>query len=116
MTVESPCNRICTLDESNVCLGCFRTLDEICRWTAFSELERARVMAQLRLRREEREARTQPAVAVSTCERCGAEFHCGSQDQQPCWCSKFPGVEPVAGMSCLCPECLATAGAREVRA
>jgi hypothetical protein len=118
MSVESPCNRICTLDEANVCLGCFRTLDEICRWTAFSEAERARVLARLPLRREDHQARTQPAPAVSMsiCERCDAQFHCGAQDAQPCWCSQLPTVEPVAGMGCLCPDCLAAAGASRVQA
>ena len=117
MTVESPCNRVCTLDEAGICLGCFRTVDEICRWTSFSEPERAQVLARLALRREDYRTRVESApVSMSTCESCGAQFHCGSQDQEPCWCREFPAVEPVAGMSCLCPDCLATAGAGRARA
>jgi hypothetical protein len=48
MMIESPCNKICTLDaRSGFCLGCGRTVDEIARWTAMSAAERARVMAEL---------------------------------------------------------------------
>ena len=44
----------------------------------------------------------------SRCQRCGAGFHCGMNDQQPCWCaSDFPPViSGEAGGSCLCPRCL----------
>jgi predicted Fe-S protein YdhL (DUF1289 family) len=46
--IESPCNRICTLDPSSGrCLGCGRSLDEIARWTHMSDAERARVVAGL---------------------------------------------------------------------
>jgi hypothetical protein len=48
MMIESPCNKICTLDaRSGFCLGCGRTVDEIARWTAMSAAERACVMAEL---------------------------------------------------------------------
>lgn len=30
--IPSPCIRICTLDDDDVCVGCLRSLDEICRW------------------------------------------------------------------------------------
>lgn len=46
--IETPCVEICTLDaRSGLCLGCGRTIDEIARWTAMSEAERARVMSEL---------------------------------------------------------------------
>jgi predicted Fe-S protein YdhL (DUF1289 family) len=46
--IESPCNRVCTLDPaSGRCLGCGRSLDEIVRWTQMSDAERARVVADL---------------------------------------------------------------------
>lgn len=31
-TVPSPCVHICSLDENNVCIGCFRTGEEITEW------------------------------------------------------------------------------------
>lgn len=55
--IESPCNKICTLDpQSGLCLGCGRTIDEIARWPAMSETERARIMAELPARRASRAA------------------------------------------------------------
>ena len=46
--IESPCNRVCTLDPaSGRCLGCGRSLDEITRWTQMTDAERARVVAEL---------------------------------------------------------------------
>ena len=51
--VPSPCNRICILDPATqVCIGCFRTLDEIARWSGMDEDEKARVVADLPARRE----------------------------------------------------------------
>jgi len=34
--VESPCIRNCCLNQQNICLGCFRHLDEIIGWRSFS--------------------------------------------------------------------------------
>ena len=31
-TVESPCVRNCCLDQQDICLGCFRHIDEIVAW------------------------------------------------------------------------------------
>jgi predicted Fe-S protein YdhL (DUF1289 family) len=46
--IESPCNKTCTMDAaSGLCIGCFRTLDEIARWAAMSEAERADVIRAL---------------------------------------------------------------------
>ncbi len=33
IVVESPCVKNCCLDESDICLGCFRSLTEIMQWT-----------------------------------------------------------------------------------
>ncbi len=49
--IETPCVNICRMDEQNrYCIGCFRSLDEIKRWTTMSEDERAAVMTQLESR------------------------------------------------------------------
>jgi predicted Fe-S protein YdhL (DUF1289 family) len=46
--IETPCDKICILDDAlGLCRGCGRSLDEIARWTTYSDAERARVMAQL---------------------------------------------------------------------
>lgn len=53
MTVpESPCINICQIDrKSGLCLGCYRTLDEIALWSTLSKEERRAVMEALDARR-----------------------------------------------------------------
>ena len=36
-TLESPCVRNCCLDENDICLGCHRSISEICGWSAATE-------------------------------------------------------------------------------
>jgi predicted Fe-S protein YdhL (DUF1289 family) len=46
--IETPCEKICVLDPaSGICRGCGRNLTEIERWTAYSDAERRRIMAEL---------------------------------------------------------------------
>jgi predicted Fe-S protein YdhL (DUF1289 family) len=46
--IESPCNKICTVDPmSRLCVGCGRSLAEIEGWIRFTAEERARIMADL---------------------------------------------------------------------
>jgi hypothetical protein len=46
--IETPCIKVCTLDAiSGLCTGCGRTLDEIARWSAFSDAERCAIMRSL---------------------------------------------------------------------
>lgn len=50
--ITTPCVKVCIVDpESNLCLGCFRTLPEIGGWARFSEDERAALMTELPTRR-----------------------------------------------------------------
>lgn len=52
MAIASPCTKVCTIDpRAGLCRGCGRTLDEIARWTSFSESERNRIMTELPRRR-----------------------------------------------------------------
>lgn len=50
--VDSPCIRLCTLDDSDVCLGCFRNIDEICAWGTAPEAQRRQIVQAAELRRE----------------------------------------------------------------
>ncbi len=46
--IETPCEKICIVDPpSGLCRGCGRSLIEIERWTAYSDGERSRIMAEL---------------------------------------------------------------------
>jgi len=62
--METPCEKICIVDAaSELCRGCGRSLDEITGWTRYSDVERARIMAELPPRLEamrSRDAKAQP--------------------------------------------------------
>jgi hypothetical protein len=50
--LESPCIGVCTIAPgSDLCRGCFRTIDEIARWRAMTPTERADVLAACDRRR-----------------------------------------------------------------
>jgi hypothetical protein len=48
----SPCINLCTLDRVGVCIGCYRTIDEIARWTTMSAAERRQVIESAGRRRQ----------------------------------------------------------------
>jgi len=46
--IETPCVKVCVLEHnSELCLGCGRTLGEIAGWSGLTGEERRRVMAEL---------------------------------------------------------------------
>jgi predicted Fe-S protein YdhL (DUF1289 family) len=45
--VESPCINVCELDGGGVCMGCFRTADEIAAWPGMGPADRRRLLAVL---------------------------------------------------------------------
>jgi hypothetical protein len=49
MEVASPCTNICKLDKKGICVGCFRTIDEIKNWRTFSEQQKIDVWTRLLL-------------------------------------------------------------------
>jgi len=50
--IDSPCVKVCQMSpERGLCIGCWRTLDEIARWSIMRDEERARVLAALGERR-----------------------------------------------------------------
>ena len=48
---SSPCTRLCTLDREGFCIGCYRSIDEITRWSSMSVEERRRVLEAVEQRR-----------------------------------------------------------------
>jgi hypothetical protein len=51
-SVASPCISVCAIDpRTGLCAGCFRTLDEIAGWIAFTNDEKRAVVAALPARR-----------------------------------------------------------------
>ncbi len=49
---ESPCVGICTLDETDICLGCNRTLDEIAGWEDLDVARQEAILSELPSRRQ----------------------------------------------------------------
>jgi len=48
----SPCIAVCRLDEAGrYCVGCYRTLEEIARWTSYDRARRQQVWQLVRMRR-----------------------------------------------------------------
>ena len=50
----SPCVRNCCLDEADVCLGCHRSLKEICAWREAPPEEKVQILIRSRQRYTER--------------------------------------------------------------
>jgi uncharacterized protein len=48
---KSPCNQICVLGADELCLGCYRTRDEIAAWSQLSYAEQRTVLGRLERRR-----------------------------------------------------------------
>jgi predicted Fe-S protein YdhL (DUF1289 family) len=50
-TVESPCVRNCCLDDKDMCLGCFRMLDEILIWGTASSQQQLDIVKAIAARK-----------------------------------------------------------------
>lgn len=50
--IESPCVRKCCLDDDDICLGCFRTLEQITGWTQFTDEQKRKVLQSCEQRRQ----------------------------------------------------------------
>ena len=66
--IASPCVKVCLVHpEARICTGCYRSLDEIARWSSLTPEARAAIMdelpqraKQLKVRRGGRAARRRP--------------------------------------------------------
>ncbi|RCU45516.1 MULTISPECIES: DUF1289 domain-containing protein [Corallincola] len=54
-TTGSPCVRNCCLDDNDICLGCFRSLEEILAWRESSKEHKAQMLEECLMRRSERQ-------------------------------------------------------------
>ncbi len=52
---QSPCVRDCCLDDDLICLGCFRSMEEIKEWTVVDENRRRDILRNAMQRRAERQ-------------------------------------------------------------
>ena len=52
-TTGTPCVRICKLDEeAGVCAGCYRTPDEIEKWSEYTNEQKRQLMVAIDIRKE----------------------------------------------------------------
>ncbi len=49
--IASPCIGVCRLDERRICVGCWRSIDEIVAWRSLNNEEKQRVIAVSEQRR-----------------------------------------------------------------
>lgn len=52
LEVRSPCVSICALDADGVCIGCYRTADEITDWFMASASDKQAIVARAAARRD----------------------------------------------------------------
>lgn len=50
--VPSPCVRNCCLNENDICLGCWRSIEEILRWGNADDKEREEILQRVRVRKD----------------------------------------------------------------
>lgn len=52
-SIATPCVQVCVVDgASSLCLGCYRTLQEIGGWSRLSDAQRAAIIADLPSRKD----------------------------------------------------------------
>ncbi len=52
--ISSPCIRQCTLTPEDICLGCYRSLTEICAWSQMTNAQKADVLIETAQRKAKR--------------------------------------------------------------
>lgn len=52
--VRSPCVDICALDDDDVCIGCYRSGDEISAWGKMSNEEKLATLNRVKERRQKK--------------------------------------------------------------
>lgn len=50
---RSPCISVCVLDENDICMGCYRSADEITDWFMASDDQKREVLCRARERMQE---------------------------------------------------------------
>lgn len=64
MSIASPCINICRMNATTgLCEGCFRSLDEIARWSRSEEAEKRRILELVVQRRAALGAAAAPTLA-----------------------------------------------------
>lgn len=51
--VDSPCLRQCALNNENICISCFRSLNEITQWSSACDTQKIDILALSRERQKQ---------------------------------------------------------------
>jgi hypothetical protein len=51
--IKSPCIHVCTKDENGICLGCYRSIDEIRSWYKSTDEQKLEIIKNAEKRRLE---------------------------------------------------------------
>ena len=51
--VPNPCVNLCSLNADNICIDCYRTIDEVGAWGRLNDEERLRVLEKCEMRFQE---------------------------------------------------------------
>lgn len=51
--IQNPCIHVCTKDEKGICLGCYRSMEEIRAWYKYSDKQKLKVLDNALSRRAE---------------------------------------------------------------
>jgi len=49
--IKSPCIQVCKYDEDKICLGCYRTMDEITGWLLMNDDQKLRSLKEAETRK-----------------------------------------------------------------
>lgn len=60
MNINKPCIRRCCLNEEDVCLGCFRTFDDMLQWNKANSTEKMKMLQKAGQRKKEHNSKSIP--------------------------------------------------------
>lgn len=60
MNINKPCIRRCCLNEEDVCLGCFRTFDDMLQWNKANSTEKMKMLQKAEQRKKEHNSKSIP--------------------------------------------------------
>ena len=50
--IKSPCIQVCKYDEDGICMGCYRTMNEITGWLFMNDKQKAQSLLDAEIRRK----------------------------------------------------------------
>ncbi len=53
--IKSPCIHVCTLDDEKVCMGCYRSAEEIRSWFLYTDEQKLRSLENAEIRRRKKD-------------------------------------------------------------